>query len=74
MPKSCGKYPRTARSAFGFATMSTSFHVARPSVGRVIVASIRIKVDLPAPLGPSKPSTPGDNSSEKSSKPRTPPR
>ena len=36
------------------------------SVGFVMVAKIRMKVDLPAPLGLSKPGIPGPTSSENS--------
>src|SRR5687767_7197174 len=53
--------------------MSAPFQVTCPSVGRVMVARMRMSVDLPAPFGPSRPSTPGPSSSEKSSRPRTPP-
>src|SRR5215217_1811680 len=42
--------------------MSRPFHSARPSVGRVIVARIRMRVDFPAPFGPSRPSTPASSS------------
>ena len=51
--------------------MSTPFQVTMPLVGLVIVASIRISVDLPAPLGPSRPRIPGPISSEKSFRPQT---
>lgn len=35
-----------------------------------MVARMRIRVDLPAPLGPSKPKTPGPSSRVKSRKPQ----
>ena len=69
-PKSWGKYPSTARKLLGDLTMSWPFQVTEPFVGLVMVARMRIRVDLPAPLGPSRPSTPGAISSVKSRKPQ----
>ena len=46
----------------------------RPAVGRVMVARIRIRVDFPAPLGPSSPNTPGPTSKRKLRKASTFPR
>src|SRR3954462_12627789 len=46
--------------------MSAPFHNALPAVGAVIVARMDISVVLPAPFGPSRPSTPGASESEKS--------
>ena len=45
--------------------MSVPFQSTRPALGLVIVARMRISVDLPAPFGPSSPSTPGLSSSRK---------
>src|SRR5262245_7604686 len=53
--------------------MSDPFHLTCPCVGWEMVARMRIRVDLPAPLGPSSPTTPGSSSSEKSRSPQTPP-
>src|SRR5262249_9296217 len=73
-PKSCGRYPSTARNASGSLAISVSFHLTLPSVARVIVARMLINVVLPAPFGPNKPSTPGCKSSVKSRSAWTPPR
>ncbi len=54
--------------------MSVPFHRTVPAVGLVIVASTRISVDLPAPFGPSSPSTPGPRSSPTPSSAVTPSR
>src|SRR5215203_7427748 len=50
--------------------MSVPFHSARPSVVRVFLARIRMRVDFPAPFGPSRPSTPAPSSSVKSLSPQ----
>ena len=56
----------------GALAMSTPFQSTRPSVALVIVARMRISVVLPAPLGPSRPSTPGFNSRLKLRRATTP--
>ncbi len=50
--------------------MSILFHKTRPLEGRVTVARIRIRVDLPAPLGPRSPRTPGRSCRETFRKPQ----
>jgi hypothetical protein len=42
--------------------MSMPSHVILPSLARVMVARMLIRVVLPAPFGPSSPSTPGCSS------------
>src|SRR5919199_5559579 len=51
--------------------MSVPFQVTRPVVGLVIVARMRMRVDFPAPLGPSRPSTPGPSARVISRRPQT---
>src|SRR4051812_47350842 len=46
------------------------FKNARPSVGLVFVARMRMSFDFPAPLGPKRPSTPGPSSRENSRSPQ----
>src|SRR5215472_4514785 len=62
-----------ARSASGFVARSVPFHNTRPSVALVIVARILMSVVLPAPFGPSRPSTPGPSCSEKPRRAQFPP-
>jgi hypothetical protein len=50
--------------------MSVPFQMTEPLVGWLIVARMRMSVDLPAPLGPSRPTTPGRSSRLKSRKPQ----
>jgi hypothetical protein len=52
-----GRQPHTQRIHAGESVMSSPFHAIRPAVGAVIPAIIRRRVNLPAPFGPSKPST-----------------
>jgi hypothetical protein len=47
------------RMVSGDLTTSVPFDVIVPSLSLVIVAILRIKVDLSAPLGPSNPEMPG---------------
>jgi len=47
----------TLRACSGRSTTSWPTRVAVPLVGAIVVVSIPIVVDLPAPLGPSRPNT-----------------
>src|SRR5208337_2073074 len=50
--------------------MSRSFQWMEPLEGRVTVTRMRMRVDLPAPLGPRSPRTPGLSSKLKSRRPQ----
>src|SRR5262249_41712837 len=46
-----------ARTAIGSRATSNPTRLARPPLGAIVVVSIPIVVDLPAPFGPSRPNT-----------------
>ena len=52
---SCSATPIRSRTSFGRAAMSKPATSAFPPVGESRVQSILTVVDLPAPLGPSRP-------------------
>src|SRR3954453_19185659 len=52
-----GRYPIHLFAGMGFYTMSKPPTVTEPDVGGIKPVIMRILVDLPAPLGPKKPST-----------------
>ena len=52
---SCGTTPMAARASRGRSSMSRSQILTVPEVLRVRPARMLMKVDLPAPLGPSRP-------------------
>ncbi len=53
----CGMTPIERRTPSAFLTMSKPLMTAVPEVGGSSVTSMRIRVDLPAPFGPSSPNT-----------------
>src|SRR5512143_2873140 len=53
----CGMTPMQARTSLAWRTMSKPLMRAVPLVGGTSVVSIRMSVDLPAPLGPRRPKT-----------------
>jgi hypothetical protein len=50
-----GMTPIDLRTSFGERTTSKPLMRAVPEVGGISVVSMRMRVDFPAPLGPSKP-------------------
>src|SRR3989442_9639170 len=52
-----GRYPMSRRAALGLAMISKPPTVTVPSVAGMNPVIMRMVVDLPAPLGPRKPST-----------------
>ena len=53
----CGITPITRRTSSGCVTMSWPPMSAVPPVGSSSVVIMRMRVDLPAPFGPSRPNT-----------------
>src|ERR1035441_7492166 len=53
----CGITPMLLRTSFAWRTTSKPLIRAVPVVGGTSVVSMRMSVDLPAPLGPSSPNT-----------------
>ncbi len=51
----CGITPIDWRTSFAWRTISNPFTRAVPELGGTSVVNMRIRVDLPAPFGPSSP-------------------